>query len=130
MRQKNFIKHNSSSYVASVLIVKKSNENLRIYVNYRTFNNVIIKNRNILLLFRDILVRLCQVKIYNKFDIIIAFNEIRIKFKHKKKSFSSFVINFSSTSLCLSIYAIFSKHFKFSLIKHFKNILMTFVQLI
>ena len=67
------------------MIVKKSNEDLRIYVNYRIFNNVTIKNRNVSLLFRDILVRLCQIKIYNKFDIIAAFNEIRMKFKHEKK---------------------------------------------
>ena len=85
MRQKNFIKHNSSSYAASILIVKKSNEDLRICVNYRVFNNVIIKNRNVLLLFCDIFVRLCQVKIYNKFDIIVVFNVIRMKLKHEKK---------------------------------------------
>ena len=48
MRQKNFIKYNFSLYVASMLIVKKSNENLRICVNYRVFNNITIKNYNIL----------------------------------------------------------------------------------
>ena len=59
MRQKNFIKYNSSSYVVSILIIKKLNEDLRICVNYRTFNNVTIKNRNTSLLFRNIFVRLC-----------------------------------------------------------------------
>ena len=34
MRQKDFIKHNSSLYAASILIVKKLNENLWICVNY------------------------------------------------------------------------------------------------
>ena len=85
MRQKSFIKHNFLSYVASMLIVKKLNENLRICVNYRAFNNITIKNRNVSLLFRNIFVRLCQAKIYNKFDIIIVFNEIRMKFEHEKK---------------------------------------------
>ena len=86
MRQKNFIKHNFLSYVVSMLIVKKSNEDLQICVNYRAFNNIIIKNRNVSSLLRDILARLCQVKIYNKFDIIIVFNEVRMKFKHEKKT--------------------------------------------
>ena len=85
MRQKDFIKYNSSSYVAPILIVKKLNENLQICVNYRIFNNVIIKNRNASSLLRDILARLCQVKIYNKFDIIVVFNEIRMKFEHEEK---------------------------------------------
>ena len=34
MRQKNFIKYSFSSYAASMLIVKKSNKDLRICVNY------------------------------------------------------------------------------------------------
>ena len=59
MRQKNFIKHNFSLYVASMLIVKKSNKNLRICVNYRILNNIMIKNRNVSSLLRNILARLC-----------------------------------------------------------------------
>ena len=50
IRQKNFIKHNFSLYVALILIVKKSNKNLRIYVNYQAFNNITIKNYNVSLL--------------------------------------------------------------------------------
>ena len=85
MRQKNFIKHSFSSYIASMLIVKKLNEDLRICVNYRIFNNITIKNRNVLLLLRNIFARLCQIKIYSKFDIIVVFNEVCIKFEHEKK---------------------------------------------
>ena len=59
MRQKEFIRHNFSFYVASILIVKKLNENLRICVNYRVFNNVIIKNRNASSLLKKIFVQFC-----------------------------------------------------------------------
>ena len=59
MRKKDFIKYSSSSYAASILIVKKSNKNLRICVNYQTFNNVTIKNRNVSSLFWNIFARLC-----------------------------------------------------------------------
>ena len=85
MRQKSFIKYNFSSYAASMLIVKKLNENLQICVNYWILNNITIKNRNVLLLLRNIFARLCQIKIYNKFNIIVAFNEVRMKFEHEKK---------------------------------------------
>ena len=59
MRQKEFIRHNFSSYVTSIFIVKKSNEDLWICVNYRTFNNIIIKNRNTSFLLKNIFVRFC-----------------------------------------------------------------------
>ena len=85
MRQKEFIKHSFSSYAASIFIVKKSNEDLRICVNYWAFNNVIIKNRNTSFLLKNIFARFCQAKIYNKFDIIAVFNEVRMKFDHEKK---------------------------------------------
>ena len=85
MRRKEFIRYNFSFYVTSIFIVKKSNENLRICVDYRVFNNVIIKNRNASSLLKDILVRLYQIKIYSKFDIIAVFNEVCMKLDHEKK---------------------------------------------
>ena len=86
MLKKKYIKFNISLYVVFILIVKKLNEKLRIYVDYRVFNAFIIFNRNILLLIKKILAELCAIKIYNKFDIIIAFNKIKIKKNQKKRS--------------------------------------------
>ena len=54
-------------------------------MNYRIFNKLIIKNRNVSFLIRDILIYLYYIKIYNKFDIIIVFNDIRIRFDDEKK---------------------------------------------
>ena len=82
---KKYIKSNTSSYAASILIVKKSDKEFRIYINYRVFNILIIKNRNILFLIKEILIKLNIAKIFNKFDIIIVFNEIRIKEENEKK---------------------------------------------
>ena len=86
MRQKGFIRHSSSPYAAPVLIVKKPNGGLRVCVDYRALNNVTIKNRNAPPLLRDTLARLCQAKIYSKFDIIAAFNEVRMKLDHEEKT--------------------------------------------
>ena len=45
--EKSYIKRNISSYVTSILIIKKLNKNLRIYVNYKVLNILIIQNKNI-----------------------------------------------------------------------------------
>jgi hypothetical protein len=79
MLKKGYIKLNSSPFAAPVLVIKKPERGLRVYVNYRALNALTIKNRNALLLIRDTLSRLCKTKIYTKFDVIAAFNEIRIK---------------------------------------------------
>jgi len=58
---------------------------LRVCVDYRALNVFIIKNRNTLLLIKEILQRLCKIKFYNKFDIIAIFNEIRMRSNNKHK---------------------------------------------
>ena len=86
MLKKNFIRLNVSNYAFFELIIKKFEQNLQVCMNYKTFNAFTIKNRNVFLLIKKILTRLCVVKIYNKFDIIVVFNEIRIKEKNEKKT--------------------------------------------
>jgi len=48
MKNKGQIRNNILQYVVFTLIVKKSNEDLCVYVNYKDFNALTIKNRNIL----------------------------------------------------------------------------------
>ena len=79
MMSKSFIRRNHFDYAFSMLIVKKSNENFRVCVNYRFLNALIIKNRNVSSLIKDTLTRLCFAKIYIKFDIIVVFNEIKVR---------------------------------------------------
>ena len=79
MLDKEFIRRSTSDYVSSVLIVKKLDEELRVCIDYRALNALTIKNRNASSLIREILTRLCAIKFYSKFDIIAAFNEIRMK---------------------------------------------------
>ncbi len=56
-----------------------------VYINYKDFNILTIKNRNTLLLIREILQQLYKIKYYNKFDIIVVFNKIQIYFNNKYK---------------------------------------------
>ena len=86
MFDKGYIKSSTSSYVTPILIVKKSDKRLHIYIDYRVLNSLIIKNRNAPLLIRETLIKLCTTKIFNKFNIIATFNEIRIKKRDKEKT--------------------------------------------
>jgi hypothetical protein len=83
---KDYIRFSISPCAVSVRIVKKLNEGLRIYINYKILNTLTIKNRNILSLIRETFTRLCKIKIYTKFDVIAAFNKIRIKEDHEEKT--------------------------------------------
>ena len=85
MLRKEYIRSNTSFYVVFVFIVKKSDKRFKFYVNYRIFNTFIIFNRNAPPLIKEILIKLYIIRIYNKFDIIIIFNEIRMKKNHEKK---------------------------------------------
>ena len=86
MLSKKYIKKNTSSYTAPILIIKKPNKRLRVYINYKILNAFIIKNRNAFPLIYKILNRLCNVKQYSKFNVITTFNKIRIKKGNKKKT--------------------------------------------
>ena len=109
-------------YAVFVLIIKKFNNELKICVNYRALNIFTIKNRNISLLIKNILTRSCFVKYYNKFNIIVVFNEIKMREKNKKKL--RFLLNtiFSSMLLCYSNCATYRKFFSYLLTLRYTSI--------
>jgi len=76
-----------------VFIVKKSKKDFYICVNYRALNAFTIKNRNILSFIRNTFARLCVAKFYIKFDIIVVFNEIRMRKSDKNKI--AFIIRYN-----------------------------------
>ena len=86
MLRKKFIKKSISHYAASMLIIKKSKKNFKICVDYKTLNALTVKNRNASSLIKKILTRLNSIKIYNKFDIVVVFNEVRIKKNDEHKT--------------------------------------------
>ena len=68
-----------------MLIIKKFKKKIKVCVNYKVLNILIIKNCNAFSLIKEILTRLNLIKIYNKFDIIVVFNKIKIKKDDKHK---------------------------------------------
>lgn len=77
--KREFITFSVSSTESSILFVKKKNESLRLCVNYRSLNEIIIKNRYSLSLIDETLDRLIETKIYTKMNIRFVYNLIRIR---------------------------------------------------
>ena len=77
--KKNFITLFIFSASVSILFVKKSDESLRLCVDYRELNVITIKNRYSLFLVSKVLDRLIETRVYIKLNLRIAYNQIRIK---------------------------------------------------
>ena len=84
--EKGFIRPSKSSVASPVLLARKPGGGLRFCVDYRTLNELTIKNRYPIPLIRDTLDRLCQAKYFTKLDIIAAFNKLRIAPGHEWKT--------------------------------------------
>ena len=90
---KNYIQFNLFNYVAFVFIIKKFKNKLRVCINYRLFNILIIKNRNNFLLIKKTFARLYTIKYFIKLNVIVIFNKIRIIEKNKHKT--AFLIKYN-----------------------------------
>jgi len=56
--QKEFIRESQSSAEYSILFISKLNESLKLYIDYRALNNIMIKNSYLLLLIAELQNRL------------------------------------------------------------------------
>ena len=72
---------------SSILIIKKSNEELKFCVDYRRLNEVIKKNTYFISLIIETLAQLSKVKIFSKINIRQIFHKLRIK-----KTFENLII--------------------------------------
>ncbi len=77
--QKKFIKELQLSTEYSILFVLKLNKSLKLCVDYRALNNIMIKNSYSLSLIAKLQNRLQSVQWFMKFNILEAFNQIWIK---------------------------------------------------
>jgi hypothetical protein len=77
--ERKYIQHFINPTEAPILFILKKDGSLRLYVDYRNFNKIIIKNRHSFLLVGETLDRLNGVAIYTKFNFKEAYYRIRIK---------------------------------------------------
>ena len=59
---------------------------MKVCVNYKALNALIIKNRNCFSLIKETFDRFCATKFYIKLNVIAVFNEIRIRKDDEKKT--------------------------------------------
>ncbi len=76
---KEFIRESQSSAEYSILFVSKLNESLRLCVDYKALNNIMIKNSYLLSLIAKLQNRLQSAQWFMKFNILETFNWIWIK---------------------------------------------------
>ena len=76
--QKEFINSSKTSYVSSILFVVKSNEQLRLCVDYRKLNAITKRNNYLIFLIEKILTRVIDCKFIFKLNIISTFNKLRM----------------------------------------------------
>jgi hypothetical protein len=77
--EKTYIQRFINPADAPILLVLKKDGEFRLYINYRDFNKITIKNRYPFLLMEEILDRLSGIVIYTKFDLKDTYYKIRIK---------------------------------------------------
>ncbi len=75
---KGYIKPSKSPSGAPVLFVHKKDGTLRMCVDYRTLNKVMVKNRYPLLRIDDLFDRLSRAKVFSRIDLRSGYYQIRI----------------------------------------------------
>jgi hypothetical protein len=84
--KKNFIIEFVSFAKAFILFVKKTNDKLRLCVNYKKLNEIIIKNRYSLSFINENLNKLFETKIFIKLNVKDVFHRIRIRKENEWKT--------------------------------------------
>jgi hypothetical protein len=77
--KREYIQYFINSAGTPILFILKKDGSLRLYVNYRDLNKIIIKNRYPFPLMGEILDRLNGAAVYTKLDLKEAYYKIRIK---------------------------------------------------
>jgi hypothetical protein len=78
-QEKGWIRKSESPISALILFILKKDSDLRLYIDYRGLNKIMIRNRYPLPLILEILDQLSRVKRFTKFDLRDAYHRIRIK---------------------------------------------------
>jgi hypothetical protein len=77
--QKHFIRPSVSPWGAPVLLAKKKDGSMRLCVDYRQLNKVIIKNKYPLSRIDDVLDQLKGASVFSKINLRSGYHQIRIK---------------------------------------------------
>ena len=79
LMDKGFIRPCVLTWGAPVLFVKKKDDTLRMYIDYRQINKVTVKNRYPLLRIEDLFDQLKGVGVFSKIDLRSGYYQLRVK---------------------------------------------------
>jgi hypothetical protein len=79
LQRSGFIRPNSSPWGAPVLFVEKKDKSLRMCVDYRSLNEVTIKNKYPLPGIDDLFDQLKGVKYFSKVDLRSGYHQLKIR---------------------------------------------------
>jgi hypothetical protein len=104
--ERGWIKKSTFPAGAPILFVKKPDRSLRLCVDYRALNKLIIKNRHPLPLIDETIDRLAGTKMYIKLDLRDAYHRIKIKssdewktaFRTRYRHYEYIIIPFNLTN--------------------------------
>ena len=81
--KKNWIRFSNNQIDSSMLFIKKINNSLRLYIDYRNLNEITIKNNYFLSLFSKTLKRFVYAKHFIKINIYNAYHRIWMRKRNK-----------------------------------------------
>ena len=76
---KGFIRPSTSPWGASVLVVKKKGKTLRLCIDYRQWNRIMIQNRYLLPRIDDLFDQLRGARVYPKIDLRAGYHQLRVR---------------------------------------------------
>jgi len=76
---KRYIRESMSPYAVLVLLIQKKDEILRMYVDYRTSNNIMVKYRHLISRLDTILNGFHRSYMFSKIDLKSGYHQIRMK---------------------------------------------------
>ena len=79
LERKGFIRKSISPWGVLVLFVKKKDDGLRLCIDYRELNRVIVKNRYPLPKIDDLFDQLRGAAVFSKIDLRSGYHQLRIK---------------------------------------------------
>ena len=79
LMDKGFIRPSTSPWCAPVLFVKKKDKTLRLCIDYRQLNRVMIKNRYPLSRIDDLFDQLRGARVYSKIDLRTCYLQLRVR---------------------------------------------------
>ena len=116
---KEFIQASCLQAVISVLFIKKPEEELHFYVNYKGLNTITVKNHYSLFLIFKTFNYLNYTKIFTKLNIISVFNKFWIK--EGNEALTAFHIHFSFFKYLIMLFNLYNESASFQ--KYINDIL-------